>query len=312
MRLRSLAYFREVARCRSFTQAARNLYLSQQGLSKAVAELERKLGAPLLVRNARGISLTEEGELLLSFADDVAKAQDVFEARLDEMKSGRSPKSPFANASLVAMPYVCSSFLHVIERRAGKAVFDDLVIHENSLMGILEKIKLGEVDFALVNVLESSLKSLLEEDIVFVPIARAEILLLAADSLVSSLVAPVSPKALEGIPLAYYNEPVLNQFVECLGVKPRRVKHTSSIERITAAVSSGKAASFTDTLYTYAHPELEGASALPMATESGFCIGFLVNGKLGNGTYPYEFIEHFRAVFDRFCGDYAERYPTRP
>ncbi len=311
MRLRSLAYFREVARCCSFTQASRNLFISQQGLSKAITELERKLEVKLFVRDTRKLTLTKEGELLLDFAEDVAKIQGDFERKLDKAKSEKSSESSFGSLPLVAMPYVCSTFLQVIEKRAGRAVFDDLIIHENSLTGIIEKIKNGEIEFALVNVLDSSLPDLLKDDLAFVQVARAEILLLASTPLVSNLVAPVPPEALETMALAYYNEPVLNQFVERLGVKHRRIQHTSSVERITSAVASGKAASFTDTLFVYAHGKIDGVSTLPLETESGFSIGFLMSTEPAVDAEANEFVDLFIAAFNRCCGDYASCFPAR-
>ena len=44
MRIEVLEYFLEIAECRSFSQASSNLFISQQGLSKAMRALESELG----------------------------------------------------------------------------------------------------------------------------------------------------------------------------------------------------------------------------------------------------------------------------
>ena len=56
--------FLEVARARSFSRAAAALFVTQPAVSQAVKGLEERLGCKLFLRNARGVSLTEEGELL--------------------------------------------------------------------------------------------------------------------------------------------------------------------------------------------------------------------------------------------------------
>lgn len=64
MDLNALHYFCQVYRCGSFSQAAKLLYISQQGVSKAVASLEQELGASLFVRTAKGLRPTRCGKLL--------------------------------------------------------------------------------------------------------------------------------------------------------------------------------------------------------------------------------------------------------
>src|SRR2546427_766263 len=61
--------FRAVARRRSFSQAARDLALSQPSVSNQVAALEREIGTRLLERRPGGLKLTYAGEILLEHAD---------------------------------------------------------------------------------------------------------------------------------------------------------------------------------------------------------------------------------------------------
>ncbi|WP_375575002.1 LysR substrate-binding domain-containing protein [Paracidovorax oryzae] len=69
---RSLALFLAVADALSFRQAAEALHLSQPPLSRAIRDLESRLGMPLFDRHARGVSLTEAGRRLLPYACGVA------------------------------------------------------------------------------------------------------------------------------------------------------------------------------------------------------------------------------------------------
>lgn len=54
--------------CGSFTKAAGQVNLTQSAVSLHVKRLEDQVGAPLIVRNARGLRLTEQGEVLQSYA----------------------------------------------------------------------------------------------------------------------------------------------------------------------------------------------------------------------------------------------------
>ena len=63
--LRALRAFEAVGHHRSFTTAANELAVSQGAVSHQIKQLEERLGRRLLERNARGVSLTLEGSLLL-------------------------------------------------------------------------------------------------------------------------------------------------------------------------------------------------------------------------------------------------------
>lgn len=60
-----LAIFSAVAQERSFTRAAARLGMSQPALSRAMRQLEERLGVRLLARTTRSVSPTEAGEHLL-------------------------------------------------------------------------------------------------------------------------------------------------------------------------------------------------------------------------------------------------------
>lgn len=56
--------FYTVAKAQNISKAAKELYISQPAISKAIAKLEQNLNTILFTRNSRGVRLTFEGELL--------------------------------------------------------------------------------------------------------------------------------------------------------------------------------------------------------------------------------------------------------
>lgn len=64
MDLRSLRYFVETVRLNSFTQAAESLHVTQSTISKMVRQLEEEVGAQLLLREGRKLTLTDTGQVV--------------------------------------------------------------------------------------------------------------------------------------------------------------------------------------------------------------------------------------------------------
>ncbi len=78
--------FHGVAEAGSFTRAAESLNLSQSAISRQIGALEEDLGMPLFHRHARGLVLTEQGELLLDSAKAVAGKLAATTSLLSETK----------------------------------------------------------------------------------------------------------------------------------------------------------------------------------------------------------------------------------
>jgi DNA-binding transcriptional LysR family regulator len=95
-----LRVFHAVAEAGSFTHAGETLHLSQSAVSRQISGLEESLQVPLFHRHARGLKLTEQGELLYHTAHDVFAKLAMAEARIDESKE--RPQGPLKVTTTVA------------------------------------------------------------------------------------------------------------------------------------------------------------------------------------------------------------------
>jgi DNA-binding transcriptional LysR family regulator len=76
--------FYNVAEAGSFTRAGDALGLSQSAVSRQISALEREIKAPLFHRHARGLILTEQGDLLFRAARDMKMRLETTRGRLAE------------------------------------------------------------------------------------------------------------------------------------------------------------------------------------------------------------------------------------
>jgi len=95
-----LRVFHAVAEAGSFTHAGEDLNLSQSAVSRQVSGLEDSLQVPLFHRHARGLKLTEQGEILYRTAHDVFAKLAMVEVRIIDSKE--RPQGPLKINTTVA------------------------------------------------------------------------------------------------------------------------------------------------------------------------------------------------------------------
>jgi len=81
-----LRLFRDLGLLRSFSKAAAANRVSQSAASQHVQELEKSLGAPLVDRSTRPLTLTPAGDLYFQMCRDVLLRRDQFQAELSDLR----------------------------------------------------------------------------------------------------------------------------------------------------------------------------------------------------------------------------------
>ena len=83
---RSIDYVIAVAECRSISQAAEMLYISQPSLSRYLSNLENELGVNLFVRTLNGTELTEAGKIYLEYAKEIKLLRSTMDSKIRALK----------------------------------------------------------------------------------------------------------------------------------------------------------------------------------------------------------------------------------
>lgn len=107
MNLQYLRYALEISRTGSISKAAENLSVAQPNLSRAVKELESQLGISIFERTRTGMTVTPEGERLLSTGERILREVDALETMFDGESISRESLSVMAAPSA----YVAHAFV---------------------------------------------------------------------------------------------------------------------------------------------------------------------------------------------------------
>jgi DNA-binding transcriptional LysR family regulator len=149
LNLTGLRVLREVATQGSFTAAARSLGYTQSAVSRQVARVEGVAGAPLFDRTARGVRLTEAGEVLLQRAgtalDELDAARQEL-AGMAELTTGRLRVGAFPTAVAALVPRAMAG-LH--SRQPGVRIS----LREGGTPTQLKRLSSGSLDVAVIGFL---------------------------------------------------------------------------------------------------------------------------------------------------------------
>ncbi len=134
MTLLQLKYVVEVAKTGNITEAAKRLYLSQPSLTNAIRELEKEMQITIFCRTNRGVTVTNEGDLFLSYARQVLEQTDL----LTEKFTGKGAGSRHFSVSCQHYSFAVNAFVDVIREYGGKQY--DFVLRETQTHEIIEDV----------------------------------------------------------------------------------------------------------------------------------------------------------------------------
>ncbi|HLU79580.1 MAG TPA: LysR substrate-binding domain-containing protein [Burkholderiaceae bacterium] len=146
MTLTELKYIVAVARERHFGRAAEACFVSQPTLSVAIRKLEEELGVVLFERGGAEVSVTDVGLRV------IAQAQKVLEEAAMVKEIARQGEDPLAGPLRVGIIYTIAPYLlpHLVPTQVEQTPQMPLVLQENYTARLLELLRQGELDCAIV------------------------------------------------------------------------------------------------------------------------------------------------------------------
>lgn len=133
----------------SFSRAAAALRLTPSAVSQQVAALERGVGAAVVIRTPRGVTLTEAGRLLVEAAETVTAELTATRQRIDRLTSGRTPLriATFGSGGRALLPAALTRLLAVHPEL-------ELTVLEREPEDSLPLVRDGSADLALTYTLD--------------------------------------------------------------------------------------------------------------------------------------------------------------
>lgn len=144
MTLQQLKYLVTVADCGNITGAAEKLFISQPSLSAAIHSLEDEMGVTAFVRSNKGVTVTREGEELLSFARMLLEQADNMK---DHFGSGER-RVPKFSVSCQHYSFAVNAFVDLIKKYDADQY--SFIIRETQTGEIIEDVSNGKSEIGVI------------------------------------------------------------------------------------------------------------------------------------------------------------------
>ncbi len=236
--LNSLLVFHEVAKHRSFSKAAEELFISQPAVTKHIKELELRVGIGLIQRRRGGFALTEAGKILFKYSHKISSHLMVAENLLENLKKdyqGTLRIGTTESYSKGLMPKLLSGF-------QSSFPFMKIALDVGNSEEIEKNLLIYKNDLGLIAMTKAS--SRFES----IPFLKEELVLIVSPSHPLAKKQVVSLKELEKYPLiirakgSTTRKIILQAFKE-VGIHPSLLIEAGSSEFIKQWVSEGKGVS---------------------------------------------------------------------
>lgn len=174
MRFEQLQHLIETVETGSISEASKNLYISQQGLSDSLRRLENEIGFPILVRNKKGCTLNKQGKDFYIYAK---KAADAYQEMLDYLLKEKNKNLPAESMMLYVNPLLTNVLTYnLLQDKSLK----NIKIVEASISQTVNKIAEGQPIlgiFLLMNIENQveSFKNQIKNEAKLIPLFEDEI-----------------------------------------------------------------------------------------------------------------------------------------
>ena len=318
MQLESFKYLIELEKAGSFYRAAKNTFISQQGLNKAVSSLESELGVKLIERSRKSVRFTRVGEVALAYAHRIVDEHDAMLIALGEQE--RDSDSADNPVHLHVSYY--SAQIAAANPRYVALLADHFTYMEDSYDKLIHHALASDgSDLSFLDVHAHSLPEILSHpDLHFEPIitTRVGVVFREDDPLAHEQFLHRS--AVAKLPVAIDEFREIAQLVERLfhddPLKNIRLGVTSPRMLLQYVQSAERGVAIFDSFGFFLAQKdpampTEGLRFSPLATPEAICqVGFLYPRNVKLTIRARHAVSALRRFLADNCPDYFKRYPT--
>ncbi|WP_028870472.1 LysR family transcriptional regulator [Psychromonas arctica] len=148
MDFKKLYYFTVLAETGNFTKAADKLGIAQSALSMSIQKLEKQLELKLINRAERKMSITSDGQILLTHADKILANLEQAKIQMQELKGLEFGTINFGVSAMIGSYYLPETLALFKLRHPGIQIN----IHEAGTATLAKMLLDGELDLAMIRV----------------------------------------------------------------------------------------------------------------------------------------------------------------
>ena len=287
MHFTQLKYFEAVCSHGSFSRAAEALHISQPSLSVAIKDLEAEFGVILFQRYHKGVSLTEEGEILYTMVRDILTRTDQTEKIMKDLGVGRKI------LKLGLPPMIGSMFLtRIYKDFCGQYPDVTIEISEDGYQNLKQKLRDGYLDVAFMShddTLDSELSSVFLSNLDVVccihkddPMAKRPF---------------VELKELENKPIVLFEDTFfqtvkIKERFQQENVSPRILLQTTQLSTVLNVISHNMAVGFVFAPVLENYPNI---IPVPLENRLSIEIGLVYK----KNAFPFRYVKEFIACMEK-------------
>ena len=227
MDLTLLKYFYTVAREGSFMAAAEKLDYAQSNLSMRIKQLEEAVGSELLIRGRSGVTLTEKGQVLYSYADKLLSLSEEAECAVkgDGYSTGSLTIATMESVAVTFLPGLLAKYHNVYPETAVKVT---ACTSDAGVRAVLA----NDADIAI------AVGKNTHEDLSSIPLRKEKLVLVTSQSEVENDLKILLRKQLLVFPTGCAYRKVLERMLADFGLTTVRITEFSSLGSILASISA--------------------------------------------------------------------------
>lgn len=293
MNLMQLKYFNKICECKSVSDAALFLHISQPSLSNAVKELETEFKVKLFSRHYRGVELTKEGMVLYNLSKDLLMKADEISHIMKDFGVERKI------LRLGVPPMIASMFLPDIYREFLPLNSEiKLEITECGQKELISKLEDETLDMVFLPHSKA-----LGNDFSYIKVNQLETVCCVSGKNELSKLKKVTPEDLTDTKLVLFNNSFLqteeiNKWFAVKNIKPHIILQTEQLSTVQSLVLNNIGAGF-----MFRHLAEENSKIVSIPVENPFLIDVSLvwrkNAYFFSATSKFKnYIENYKMLFE--------------